>query len=244
MTPTTSELRIISARERSLTDINDLIVRSKSYWTWPAGYLEKALPLHATDAVYLRSNECFEVLDAGRHAAFFAIAVREARLVLDNLWVRPDLIRSGVGRWACEHVFRWAREHGWTSLWVVPDPPAAGFYAQMGFCDTGERNRLSRARRSGLRGLPCRGREVTVMNLPLSGTSESGHHVSRGFCPDCGSPVLARNDAYPVYFIPASSLDDPSCHRARMDVWTSSAQPWDYMNPALPKYPKGLEQER
>ncbi len=75
-------------------------------------------------------------------------------------------------------------------------------------------------------------------------TSESGHRVSRGFCPDCGSPVLGANDALPIYFIPVSSIDDPSCHRATMDVWTSRAQPWDYMNPALGKFPKGLEQER
>ena len=73
-------------------------------------------------------------------------------------------------------------------------------------------------------------------------TADSGHLVHRGFCPECGSPVLARNDAYPMFIIAASSLDDPSPHRPLMDVWTSSAQPWDHMDPALPKYPQGLEQ--
>src|SRR5438876_9105853 len=46
---------------------------------------------------------------------------------------------EGVGRRACEHVFRLAREHHWTELWVVPDHPAIGFYEKMGFSDTGER---------------------------------------------------------------------------------------------------------
>ncbi len=133
------EVRIIPAREESLARINDLIVHSKSYWKWPADYLEKALPLHEIDLSYLRGNQCFELLDVNDQlAAFLAVAISDERVVLDNLWVRPDLIGKGVGRRACEHVFRLAREYAWMDLWVIPDPPAAGFYKRMGFSDTGE----------------------------------------------------------------------------------------------------------
>jgi hypothetical protein len=38
--------------------------------------------------------------------------------------------------------------------------------------------------------------------------------------------------------ITAGSLDDPSQYKPSIDIFTSSAQPWDYMNPALPKFPK------
>jgi hypothetical protein len=72
-------------------------------------------------------------------------------------------------------------------------------------------------------------------------TGESGNRVSRGFCPDCGSPVLAKSADYPAFVIFASSLDDPSWHRPTMNVWTSSAQPWDVLDPALPQHPKGLQ---
>ena len=126
-------LRIIRAREESLARINDLIARSKSYWGWPAEYLEKALRLHKIEPSYLRSNQCFELLDVTDElAAFLAVAISDAKVVLDNLWVRPDLIGKGVGRQACEHVFRLAREHEWTELWVLPDHPAIGFYEKMG----------------------------------------------------------------------------------------------------------------
>ena len=140
MTAEPLEVRIIAAREESLARINDLIVRSKSYWTWPADYLKKALPLHRIEPSYLRSNKCFELLDVtDQLAGFVAVAITDAKVVLDNLWVRPDLIGKGVGRQACEHVFRLAREHDWTELWVIPDAPAEGFYKKMGFSDTGER---------------------------------------------------------------------------------------------------------
>jgi hypothetical protein len=38
--------------------------------------------------------------------------------------------------------------------------------------------------------------------------------------------------------ITAGSLDDPSIFKPGMDIYTSSAQPWDQMNSALPKFPK------
>jgi hypothetical protein len=66
--------------------------------------------------------------------------------------------------------------------------------------------------------------------------AESGNRVARGFCPECGSPVVATQAAYPIFVIYASSLDDPSGHRPTMDIFTSRAQPWDHMDPALPKY--------
>jgi len=36
----------------------------------------------------------------------------------------------------------------------------------------------------------------------------------------------------------ATSLDDPSIFKPGMDIYTSSAQAWDHMDPALPKFPK------
>ena len=70
-------------------------------------------------------------------------------------------------------------------------------------------------------------------------SSDVGGQTHRGFCRDCGSPILGKLDAIPhIVAIRAASLDDPSWFSPRRDVWTSDAQPWDYMNPALPKFEK------
>jgi len=71
-------------------------------------------------------------------------------------------------------------------------------------------------------------------------TADSGNLASRGFCPDCGSPLLARSSGHSMIVIFASSLDDPSWHRPTMDVWVSKAQPWDHMDPGLARYREGL----
>ena len=136
----TGELRIIRARERSLTSINTLIAQSKAFWAWPSGYLEQALTLHRLDAHYLRQNHAFEILDIeSRLVGFFSVAVRDDRVLLENLWITPERIGQGIGARACEYLLRQARERKWREISVLPDPPSEGFYLRMGFVDTGER---------------------------------------------------------------------------------------------------------
>ena len=69
--------------------------------------------------------------------------------------------------------------------------------------------------------------------------SEMGGKTNRGFCPDCGSPVLGKPDAVPhIVAIRSASLDDPSWFNPQAEIWTSDAHPWHQMNPASPKFAK------
>lgn len=65
----------------------------------------------------------------------------------------------------------------------------------------------------------------------------SGNTVYRAFCPVCGCALFGRNstftDARPVL---AATLDEPGIYQPQLDMWVSDAQPWDIMNPDLPKY--------
>ena len=68
---------------------------------------------------------------------------------------------------------------------------------------------------------------------------DSGQILSRGFCSTCGSRIFGKPDFKPeLMAIMAGSLDDPTHHKPTMDIYTASAQTWDYMNPSLPKVPK------
>ena len=69
--------------------------------------------------------------------------------------------------------------------------------------------------------------------------ADSGNTLSHGFCAHCGAPVFAKSSGFPDFMIVrVGSLDDPSWYQPDMDVYTSRAQPWDYMNPDLPKFPE------
>jgi hypothetical protein len=67
----------------------------------------------------------------------------------------------------------------------------------------------------------------------------SGMPISRGFCPQCGSPVTVMLATVPeVVVIQAASLDDPSRFAPTYELFTSCAQPWDLPLPVTEKFPR------
>ena len=73
--------------------------------------------------------------------------------------------------------------------------------------------------------------------------SDSGNDITRVFCGECGGPLYVQVSTRPdLVGIRVASFDDPSFFKPEADIFVKSAQPWDHMNPALPKfdtYPTG-----
>jgi hypothetical protein len=74
-------------------------------------------------------------------------------------------------------------------------------------------------------------------------TSDAGNEVTHTFCGDCGAPLFIRVSARPdIVGLRVGSLDDPSGFRPEAHVFAKSAQPWEHLDPALPRhdtYPPG-----
>jgi hypothetical protein len=76
-------------------------------------------------------------------------------------------------------------------------------------------------------------------------SAESGNEASRAFCVECGSHLFAFSSGRTEFVgVKAGSLDDPSWFKPMVDAWVSSAQPWDCLDPAIPKMPKGRPTDR
>ena len=75
--------------------------------------------------------------------------------------------------------------------------------------------------------------EVRFFDKPC----DRGSIVSRGFCPNCGSPVYSTNDGMPgMVFVRASSLDEPEHFKPQMIVYTDRAPSWDRIEGDLPSF--------
>ncbi len=69
--------------------------------------------------------------------------------------------------------------------------------------------------------------------------ADSGNEVSRGFCQNCGSPVLSLMSGMPdLAAVKASSLDDPSVYKPTMNVFVASAPPWAPVSSEIPGFAK------
>ncbi len=59
-----------------------------------------------------------------------------------------------------------------------------------------------------------------------------------GVLPRLRQPAYVQVSTRPdLVGIRVASFDDPSWFRPEADIFVKSAQPWDYMNPAVAKYP-------
>ena len=86
--------------------------------------------------------------------------------------------------------------------------------------------------------VPAKAFKITKGKPRLHKTpSEAIGHNQRGFCAECGSRLFG-GITEKGQGITASSLDDPSLFRPQFEIFTSDAQPWDYMDPKLPKFEK------
>ena len=68
---------------------------------------------------------------------------------------------------------------------------------------------------------------------------DGGARKRRAFCPTCGSPVyMTFPDVPDIFIVKPASLDDPGSYRPAFVTWTAAGQPWDCLDPALPKFDK------
>ncbi|MGB5079987.1 MAG: GFA family protein [Burkholderiales bacterium] len=68
--------------------------------------------------------------------------------------------------------------------------------------------------------------------------AESGRTLNRHFCGDCGSPLYsqrANNKEFVVVRI--GTLDSAPPMKVTSNIWTRSARPWAFIDPASKRFP-------
>jgi hypothetical protein len=72
----------------------------------------------------------------------------------------------------------------------------------------------------------------------FAATADSGRTLYRYFCGDCGSPIYSHRAATPeTLVVRAGTLDDSSGMKITMNIWTRSARPWAWIDPASKQHP-------
>lgn len=68
-------------------------------------------------------------------------------------------------------------------------------------------------------------------------TGSDGAHVTRGFCPTCGSQMISFVEEMPdLRFVKAGILEDSSWVKIDSSFWTDTAEPWSPVDPTCPAF--------
>ena len=87
--------------------------------------------------------------------------------------------------------------------------------------------------------VPTKKLEINNDYKVFSVIGHDGTNVHRGFCPDCGSPVISYVTEQPhLRFIKAGSLDNSSWLEVESSFWSVSACKWDPINNSIPSFEK------
>ena len=86
---------------------------------------------------------------------------------------------------------------------------------------------------------PTQAIEITGSPSEYVRAAESGNHVRRRFCPQCGCHLFANTSGYPgLTVVRVGTLDDPSSIKPVANIWSSKAPGWACLDPLLQRIEK------
>jgi GNAT superfamily N-acetyltransferase len=120
------------ARPDEAAALRNLAHRSKAYWPYGAEFLAAVEPLLQLDANDVVAHEVWVLELQGAVVGWHRVTLHDARAELEDLWLEPALIGTGLGRLLFEHAVSVAAAHAASRLEWDAEPYAEGFYRAMG----------------------------------------------------------------------------------------------------------------
>jgi GNAT superfamily N-acetyltransferase len=112
--------------------LRDLAHRSKAHWPYSAEFLAAVQPLLQLDARDVAGHEVWVIELDGTVVGWHRVTLHGDRAELEDLWLEPGVIGTGLGRILFEHAMWVGLTFGASRLEWDADPYAEGFYQAMG----------------------------------------------------------------------------------------------------------------
>jgi GNAT superfamily N-acetyltransferase len=130
-------LRLRPARRNEAPLLSELALRSKAHWGYDRAFLEACRAELTLTPEEIDSAQVTVAERDGRVVGFSGFAGQPPCATLEYLFVEPDHIGTGVGRFLWQAAVDTASSLGFESLTLEADPGAEPFYLAMGACRRG-----------------------------------------------------------------------------------------------------------
>lgn len=129
--------------EKAGTNDNEILTaitkKSKAYW----GYSEEQL-LEWNDNLtiskdYIETNFVFKLIDNSEIVGYYSYIIKEEKnVLLDNLFILPEYIGKGLGKYLMEDFLNRMKNEKFEKITLDSEPNAEAFYLKIGFKKIGE----------------------------------------------------------------------------------------------------------
>jgi GNAT superfamily N-acetyltransferase len=126
------------AKPEEAAFLTALALRSKAHWGYDAEFMAGAARELILSSESIGRDEVWVIETSDGTVLGYYRVLRGEPPVLEDLWVEPHRIGTGLGRILWEHAVGVARSTGASYMDLVADPNAVGFYERMGAVHLGE----------------------------------------------------------------------------------------------------------
>ena len=132
-------LPIEKATTSDSTALSELTMRSKAHWGYSDQQLEQWREDLQVSAQYLEQNEAFLTRTKDQIQGYYSFSrVSESIIKLDNIFVDPAFIGTGLGHALMTDFLERAKKLGTTTITLDAEPNAEPFYQKFGFQTVGQ----------------------------------------------------------------------------------------------------------
>jgi GNAT superfamily N-acetyltransferase len=125
-------LQLRAGRRQEAPLLSDLALRSKGHWGYDQAFLDACRAELTLTPEQVEHQRVTVAERDGRVVGFYALTGQPPNGVLEDLFVEPDHIGTGVGQALWQHAVEVAASLGFQRLILVADPGAEPFYLAMG----------------------------------------------------------------------------------------------------------------
>jgi GNAT superfamily N-acetyltransferase len=127
-----SALQLRPGRRHEARLLSELALRSKGHWGYDQAFLDACRDELTLTPEEVEAKRVTVAERDGRLVGFVALAGEPPHGTLDDLFVEPEHIGTGVGRALWEHAIGMAARLGFERITLEADPGAEPFYLAMG----------------------------------------------------------------------------------------------------------------
>ena len=106
---------------------------SKRYWDYPDEWIQlwhDDLTIHEED---FDKMSIYKLIEDSSIIGFCAISLKPEELEIEHLWLLPEKIGRGYGKYLLNSTLEECLTEGIKQILVIADPNAQPFYAKLGF---------------------------------------------------------------------------------------------------------------